>query len=170
LNRKRSGGSDAHRFRPKPFPGNRNSLTSTTRQSTGQIGGRGCYRRRRQGPWQTYPAASWLLTHGFEFDTDLNQDLNGDGVTLLNAYALNLDPNNPLAGMPQPVLGPTTMSMTFYGAAQGVTYGAETSTDCQTWETAGVTISELDPANMRTVTVNRDSTRRFLRLTFGLSP
>jgi len=59
---------------------------------------------------------------------------------------------------------------TFYGAAQGVTYGAETSTDCQNWVPEGVTISELDPANMRTATVNRDGPRRFLRLTFGMGP
>ncbi len=29
---------------------------------------------------------------------------------------------------------------------------------------------DLDPANLRTATVNRDSARRFLRLTFGMSP
>ena len=123
-------------------------------------------------PLDAAPSASetWLLGHGLPYDTDLHHDLNGDGVTLLTAYALNLDPNNALAGMPQPMLGPGTMSMTFYGAAHDVTYSAETSTDCQTWETAGVTISDLDPANMRTATVNRDSTMRFLRLTFALSP
>ena len=86
------------------------------------------------------------------------------------AYALNLDPNNALAGMPVPILGSGTLSMSFHGAAQGVTYGAETSTDCQNWVTEGVTISELDPANMRTATVNRDAARRFLRLTFGMGP
>ena len=95
---------------------------------------------------------------------------NGDGITLLTAYALHLDPNNPLAGMPVPILDSTTMSMTFYGAAQGVTYGAETSIDCQNWVTAGVPISGLDPANMRTVTVERDSTMRYLRLTFRMGP
>ena len=38
------------------------------------------------------PAAPWLVSHGLPYDTDLNQDLNGDGVTLLMAYALGLDP------------------------------------------------------------------------------
>jgi hypothetical protein len=32
------------------------------------------------------------------------------------------------------------------------------------------TISDLDPANMRTVTVERDSAMRYLRLTFGMGP
>ena len=107
---------------------------------------------------------------GLPYDTDLNRDLNGDGTTLLTAYALNFDPRNPLAGMPTPVLNPATISMTFYGAAEGVTYGAETSTDCQNWVTAGVTVSGLDPANMRIVTVGRDTTMRYLRLTFGMGP
>ncbi len=130
--------------------------------------------------WEGYPAVMldqmpsasgiWLLSHGLPVDTDLHHDHNGDGITLLTSYALNLDPNNPQAGMPQPMLDPTTMSMAFYGAAHGVIYGAETSTDCQTWVTEGVTISDLDPANMRTVTVNRDSAMRFLRLTFGMGP
>ncbi len=64
-----------------------------------------------------------------------------------------------------------TLSLTFYGAAQGVTYGAETSTDCQTWIPAGVVVSDLDPGtNNRTATVSRDSPRRFMRLRFGLDP
>ena len=54
--------------------------------------------------------------------------------------------------------------MTFYGAAQGVTYGMQTSTDCQTWVIDGVTLTDPDPDGMRTATVNRDGPRRFLRL------
>ncbi len=117
-----------------------------------------------------YPATIWLLTHGLSYDSDLHQDFNGDGVTLLTAYALNLDPSSALGGMPQPMIGPSAMSMTFYANAPGVTYGAEASTDLQAWETEGVTISDLDPANMRTVTGSWDSTIGFLRLTFDMSP
>ena len=39
-----------------------------------------------------YPAASWLLKINLPYDTSLQQDLDGDGVSLLLAYALNLDP------------------------------------------------------------------------------
>ena len=40
----------------------------------------------------TYPAASWLLEGGLWYDTDLHHDPDGDGVPLLTAYALGLDP------------------------------------------------------------------------------
>jgi hypothetical protein len=106
----------------------------------------------------------WLLTHDLPHDTDLNQDLNGDGVDLLMAYALVLDPHNALAGMPVPILGPGTLSMTFHGAAQGVTYGAETSTDLQNWGSDGVTLSAPDPDGMRTATIDTTAPRRFMRL------
>lgn len=37
-----------------------------------------------------YPAASWLLQQDMWYDLNLQQDLNGDGVDLLMACALNL--------------------------------------------------------------------------------
>ena len=112
----------------------------------------------------TDPSGYWLAINGYPHDTNLKQDLNGDGVDLLMAYALNLDPNSALAGMPVPIPGPGTLSMTFYGAAQGVTYGAETSTDLQNWGADGVTLSDPDPDGMRTATIDTTAPRRFMRL------
>jgi hypothetical protein len=60
--------------------------------------------------------------------------------------------------------------MTFHGAAQGVAYGAETSTDCQNWTTEGVTLSAPDAEGMRTATIDTTAPRRFMRLTPGLAP
>ena len=78
----------------------------------------------------TYPAASWLLAHGLWYDTDLQQDTDGDGVNLLMAYALDLDPRLNLRGsLPAPVLGPVTLSLSFHGTSPGITYQVETSTD-----------------------------------------
>lgn len=114
----------------------------------------------------TYPAASWLLGHGLDFDTDLNQGLNGDGVSLLMAYALNLDPHHgPRGSMPAVVAEETGMSITFYGVAPGVTYTGWTSTDLENWTTEGVTLSEPDADGVRTAFVERDGQQRFLRFT-----
>jgi len=44
----------------------------------------------------TYPAAAWLLSSNHSYDTNLVQDINGDGVSLLMAYALKLNPNERL--------------------------------------------------------------------------
>lgn len=46
----------------------------------------------------TYPTAPWLVSHDFPQDTNLNQDLNGDGIDLLMTYALDLDPPQNLSG------------------------------------------------------------------------
>jgi hypothetical protein len=88
-------------------------------------------------------------------------------LDLLMAYALNLDPDNALAGMPVPILGSGTLSMTFHGAAQGVTYGAVTSTDLQNWTTDGATLSAPDADGMRTATIDTTAPRRFMRLVVG---
>jgi len=57
--------------------------------------------------WLGYPAigtgvagdelGSWLLSKGLPADIDITLDANGDGVNLLMAYALNLDPDHDLS-------------------------------------------------------------------------
>lgn len=118
-----------------------------------------------------YPTATWLLTHGLSHDTDLEVDLNGDGVSLLLAYGLDLDPNlNLRASLPFPGLSQGTLRMTFHAASPGINYTVETSTDLRTWTTDGVTLSDLDADNHRTASVNLDLPRRFLRLVVSETP
>ncbi len=113
----------------------------------------------------TYPAASWLAGHEFPYDTDLDQDLNGDDVSLLMAYALDLDPNLNLRGsLPEPVLGDGTLGISFYGIAEGITYTVETSRDLRKWTAEGVVVTKPDEAGQRVATVSQDSKKRFLRL------
>lgn len=112
------------------------------------------------------PSKTWLLANGFAENTDLNTDQNGDGVSLLMAYALGLDPNENLAGsLPQPTFAGDQMSISFHGSAEGIAYAVETSTDMQTWTAEGVTLSAPDGNGIRTATVGTDAPRRFLRLT-----
>lgn len=81
------------------------------------------------------------------------------------AYALNLDPNRNLSGsMPGPVVAGNQVSLTFYAGSPGVTYSVQTSTDMQTWTTAGVTLSAPDANNNRTATVPLTGPSRFMRL------
>ncbi|MFN0130661.1 MAG: hypothetical protein ACKV19_28705 [Verrucomicrobiales bacterium] len=95
----------------------------------------------------TYPAAGWLLGHGLWYDTDLHTDSDGEGVNLLMAYALDLNPHQNLqASLPVPVVSETTLSLNFHSAAPSLTYRAETSTDLTNWTTVGVTQSAPGPA------------------------
>ena len=112
------------------------------------------------------PAGGWLVDRGLPHDSDLNQDLNGDGVTLLMAYALRLNPRINLSRqMPQPELNQEFLSLSFHGGARGIRYLVETSTDLRTWNTDGVEILERPWRGWRSrVEVRRDGRSRYLRL------
>jgi hypothetical protein len=118
------------------------------------------------GTFTTNPAANWLATNGFPADADLKSDPNGDGVNLLLAYALNLDPQQNLStSMPRPVGAANQMSVTFYAGNMDVIYTVETSTDLSTWHTDGVTLSPLDAiSKQRTATFTTPGLVRFMRL------
>jgi hypothetical protein len=115
---------------------------------------------------ETHPAAPWLLSHGFQHDIDLDNEPNGGGATLLEAYALDLDPRLPLLPQfPKAILKPNTLGISFYGIRPRITYLVESSDSLKNWETEGVTISNPDSKGIRTATINRLSSARFLRLT-----
>ena len=109
-------------------------------------------------------SADWLLSKGLPANSNLQSDTNGDGVNLLMAYALNLEPHQNLSGsMPQPAFAADQMSLSFYAGNADVTYAVEASADMQTWTTAGVSLSE--PVNqVRTATVAMTGPGRFMRL------
>ncbi|MDA7666667.1 leucine-rich repeat domain-containing protein [bacterium] len=64
--------------------------------------------------WRGYPAVmldsapdekeTWLLGQGLPLETNLNEVHNGDGISLLTAYALNLDLDRPGNGLPVPTM------------------------------------------------------------------
>jgi hypothetical protein len=124
--------------------------------------------------WLGYPASvigeesamvTWLTANGFDAGTDMDSDPNGDGVSLLMAYAFGLDPNGNLAGsMPKPVLSGGSLSVSFYGEAEGITYSAQASGDLAKWTTEGVTLSEPDAEGVRTASVVVGSAKRFMRV------
>ena len=108
----------------------------------------------------TYPAASWLVRHHLDYDTDLDQD------GLLIDYALDLDPHGSANILPEPLIDPTTgtLSLSFYAASPGIIYTVESSTDLKNWTTDCVTISDFDENNRRTASLGRGRPDRFMRL------
>lgn len=113
----------------------------------------------------TNPVAAWLIANNLPANADLNSDDNHDGVKLLMAYALNLNPNLNLSGsLPRPVLENEVLSLSYYSGAAGVTYVVETSSDLSFWTTQGVTISSPNANQIRTASVPASSASRYLRL------
>ncbi len=110
------------------------------------------------------PVSFWLIKNGFPSAFDLGTDPNGDGVSLLMAYALNLDPNQNLSGsMPRPVISGNQMSLTFHAVGAGVSYTVQSSGDLQNWTTGNVTLSAMD-GNFRTASINLGGPDHFMRL------
>jgi BspA type Leucine rich repeat region (6 copies) len=112
-----------------------------------------------------HPAAAWLLEHGLGYDADLHSDPDADGVDLLTAWALDLDPTIPQQGqMPEPAINENTLSLNFHASRPGITYRAETSIDLQSWSTTGVTQSAPGPDGRSNASIPLDANRSFLRL------
>jgi hypothetical protein len=113
----------------------------------------------------TDPVVAWLVSNNLPVDSDLASDANADGVSLLMAYALNLNPSLNLASsIPRPVLTATQLTLSFHGAAPGVTYSVESSTNLASWTTEGVMLTGPDANQMRTASVSRTEPLCFLRL------
>lgn len=112
-----------------------------------------------------YLAPAWLLDAGYVYDIGLSTDANGDGVSLLMAYALNLDPRQNLASsIPRTNLGSTTMSLDYYASSPGITYKVEFSKNLTDWNDTGIIVSDPDSSGVSTATINRDDVCGFLRL------
>ncbi len=124
--------------------------------------------------WQGEPAVElngpasmvdWLVFNGFSPDAPMFSDPNGDGISLLMAYALNLDPDLKLAGsMPQPVQEGSQLRMSFPGNRSDIIYKVETSTDLKVWTTSRFTRSLPNGNGIRSASVGVTGVNRFMRL------
>jgi BspA type Leucine rich repeat region (6 copies) len=113
----------------------------------------------------TQPAAIWLLEHGQTYNASLGSDANSDGVSLLMAYALDLDPRLNLASsLPRTTLQTNTLGLTFHATRPGLTYRVEASSDLAQWSAVGVTQSAPGADGLSTATIPRSGPNRFLRL------
>jgi hypothetical protein len=111
------------------------------------------------------PISNWLVAYGLAGDSNLASDTNGDGVSLLMAYALDLNPNQNLSvAVPKPTFTANQMSLSYFSASTGVTYVVEASPNLVNWSTEGVVIGAPNGSQVRTATVDRTGDRRFMRI------
>lgn len=126
--------------------------------------------------WMGYPAveidtsiythAPWLIEHGQAHDAIMSIDVNGDGVPLLVAYALMLDPTEDLsASLPVGKISGGKLELTFFAGRPDINYKVYASSDLIYWSTTGVTLSDSDVDGYRTASVSADFPAQFLNLT-----
>ena len=114
---------------------------------------------------QSVPVGSWLISHSLDLSLDITSDSNGDGISLLMEYALNLTPTaNNASNVPAPTLNGSQLEFEFYALADGVTYTVEMTSDFITWTSTGVTVTTPDGSGMSTAFVDLTGTPCFLRL------
>jgi hypothetical protein len=107
----------------------------------------------------------WLLEHDQAHNVNLQSDPDGDGVSLLMAYALNLDPRKNLASsLPKPMVAGNTLSLSYHAGSEGVSYRVEASADLQNWSTAGVTLSTPGANGDVTASLPISGPRKFMRV------
>ncbi len=112
------------------------------------------------------PLQLWQASHGktgYSLGTTLP---NLGGISLLTAYALNLDPNGTPATNPLPQLIVTGdyMNYTFYAGHTDVNYTVEASSNLRNWSSSQVSVSATDSNGNRTATVPLSSGLHFMKL------
>lgn len=114
----------------------------------------------------TNPAAEWLTVNGLAPLTDAETDPNGDGVSLLMEYALDLSPTDDNStSMPQLTINGGNAEISYFANAEGINYLVEKSTDLTNWSSTGVTLSALDSDSIQTASISTDEDAAFLKLT-----
>jgi DUF1680 family protein len=120
---------------------------------------------RAYEPSPVAAATTWLAQHGYAAGTSMESDEDGDGVSLLEAYALGLEPSaNPTGGIPVPSYTTEGMSLSFWGGREDVLYSAEWSKDLRSWSSHGIRTGEPDGGGMRTVLLPYGGQAQFMRL------
>ena len=111
-----------------------------------------------------YPAATWMLQSGFDYSADMTQDGNGDGITLLHAYAFGLDPEatNSPADLPQAEVVDGKLTLVIDQSSPSTHFDVQTSTDLINWSRSGMTNSY--EGETRTITVPTSDEQRFLKI------
>jgi DUF1680 family protein len=131
----------------------------------------GILEMRAYEPSLATPYAQWLVANSFSPSTPSNADPDNDGVPILTAYALGLDPRlNPAASMPRPYFSSGGLSLSFWGGRDDVLYSAEQSNDLKIWQSAGVIVSPPNGTGIRTVTVPDGTPSGFVRLVLSKNP
>ena len=109
------------------------------------------------------PVTVWLISNGIAYNANVQSTPNSDGVSLLMAYALNLDPTLNQSGLlPKPVVSGSQMSLTFYASSPGVNYSVEASPNLKTWNP--LTLSGTDAYGQKSASVLLSGSNRFMRL------
>ncbi len=127
-----------------------------------------------QGLWAPYakivmgpatPQTSWLLSKGLAYHTDIESDLNQDGVDLLMAYALDLNPYQNLSGsLPSPQVVAGNLTISYFAGRSDLIYQVEAWDGTNPWSAENVILGPLNEEQVQTASLTMTGPKAFLRL------
>jgi hypothetical protein len=112
--------------------------------------------------------ATWVAANNLTQSAPTDDPAH-DGIPNLIKYAVNLDPNKHEASPVQLSMDSTNLYLTYTKARSELGYSVQTSTDLQTWTTAGVNQGGPGPTVIASVPIGTNG-RRFLRLSVTMPP
>jgi hypothetical protein len=114
------------------------------------------------------PFAAWALANNLTLSAPTDNPTH-DGIPNLIKYAVGLDPNKHEVSPATLSMDSANLYLTYDKARSELGYSVQTSTDLQTWTTAGVNQGGVGPIVTASVPIGPGG-RRFLRLGVTLSP
>jgi len=112
----------------------------------------------------TTPFVGWLIGHGLDSNLPPEADSGVDGLSLLAAYALNLDPHATISPALEHQLTGNALEIAYFSMAPWVRYEPRASVNLRDWTTNGVTVAGPDPEGMSSAGISLLPGAGFLKL------
>ena len=110
------------------------------------------------------PFKKWLIKRDLAHDLDPEADLSGDGVSLVAAFARNLDPRASNSTSPDFSTAGGQLAIDYYAASPWVRYRALQSTNLKDWTDAGVSITAPNALGRVTASIPMSGGARFIKM------
>ncbi|MGA0447646.1 MAG: leucine-rich repeat protein, partial [Pseudohongiellaceae bacterium] len=114
------------------------------------------------GPYS--PFKEWLAGHGLDLDLDPEADLSGDGVSLFEAYALNLNPHATNSRVIEFGITNSIFEISYYSVSPWVRYEPWASTNLIDWTAHGISVTGPDHEGISTAGISLQEKVGYIRL------
>jgi hypothetical protein len=90
------------------------------------------------------PFKEWLIGHGMDHDLDPETDLNGNGLSLFDSFAFNLEPHEINRPLVQKGISSHSLGLSYFSMAPWVAYLPLQSNNLVDWKTDGIVVAGPD--------------------------
>jgi hypothetical protein len=110
------------------------------------------------------PFKEWLIGHGMDHDLDPETDLNGNGLSLFDSFAFNLEPHEINRPLVQKGISSHSLGLSYFSMAPWVAYLPLQSNNLVDWKTDGIVVAGPDADGISSAQVSVEGAPVFMRL------